>query len=222
MSFVASVFGSPDTAVGEFNAIEVDALSFEAASVALSELATYVDNVDLPLRGVKRIAREDMKERFDTETAPDGNKWFALDPHYAERKEAEVGFEHPILTREKDLRNKATEAGAWSISGESVWFSTSGLPEYWRVHQLGSEDFGTVFHASANPTGESNLEGGIQNIPPRPFIGLSAEAEGKILELFDIWFSNGLAEASKSFAVSSVGTLHVRTPRGQFGERIIF
>lgn len=222
MAFVPVQFGSPSQVVGEFSAIEVDALSFEQASIALSQLAAYVDNVDLPLRAVKRIAQEDMKERFETETAPDGSKWFELSPSYAEKKEAAVGFAHPILTREGDLKEAATSEGAWSVSGESVWFSTADLPEYWAVHQFGSSDFGATYHATANPEGESSFTGGEQNIPPRPFIGLSEKGEDRVLELFDIWFSNGLAKATRSFAVSSVGTLHVRTSLGRFGERIMF
>lgn len=222
MAFTPTPFGAPTELVGEFSAIEVDALSFEAASIALSNLATYIDNVDLPLRGAKKIGRDDMKERFDTETAPDGTTWFALDPDYAERKVRKKGFEHPILTYSKALRRAATSEAAWSVSGESLWFSTSTLPDYWRVHQEGSSDFGVTFHQ----VGEDNVllrtsEGG-QNLPPRPFIGLSAEAEGKILELFDIWFSNGLAEATSSYFISSAGTLHFKTPLGRIGERILF
>lgn len=216
-------FGSIDTIVGDFAAFEVDALSFENASVALYELSLYVENIDLPLRGAKRIAREDMKDRFESEEAPDGTKWFELDPEYSERKEQAVGFEHPILTRESHLKKAATSEEAWSISGESLFFNTSSLPEYWRVHQEGSEGFGVTFAKilDKNVLVRSSPEGD-QNIPPRPFIGLSAEAEAKILELFDIWFSEGLEQASKRFAISSVGTLHARTPQGRFGERIIF
>lgn len=223
MAFDPTPFGSPTQLIGEFSAIEVDTLSFAQAEVAVSRLANYIDDVDLPLRGAERIAREDMKERFETETSPDGTHWFALDPEYARRKQAEMGFEHPILTRTKALREKATKASAWSISGESLWFSTADLPKYWRVHQEGSEGFGVTFHH----IGEENVlvrdsPEGSQNLPPRPFIGLSEEAEGKILDLFDIWFSNGLEAATSSFALSSVGTLHVRTPQGRFGERIHF
>lgn len=201
-----------------FSAIEVDALDFNKAAVALNELAGYVSEATPPLKAAKKIARDDMKERFDTEIRPDGDKWFALDPDYARRKQHDVGFEHPILTRSRDLREAATDEGAWSVSGESIFFSTGSLPEYWRVHQEGSSDFGAIFHASANPAGEIGEQGG-QNIPRRPFIGLSAEAEAEILEVFDIWFSEGIELARKRYAISSVGVLQTRTALGQFGPR---
>lgn len=217
-------FGSVNDIVGSFTAIEIDTESFEEAAVALYELSLYIESVDLPIRGARRIAMEDMKERFETETDPGGGKWFALDPDYAARKEREIGFEHPILTRDGDLKDAATSQEAWSISGHSLFFNTNVLPEYWRVHQEGSEGFSATFVQVG--TGKSELlrtsGEGDANLPPRPFIGLSQEAEDKILELFDIWFSEGLELATKKFAISSAGTLHARTPQGRFGARIPF
>lgn len=216
---VASTIGSAGDLGIEFGAIEIDLLNFDEAAVRLNTLAGYISAVDIPMRGAKRIAMDDMKQRFDDEVSPDGAKWFALDPDYAARKQHEVGFEHPILTRERELRDAATSEEAWSVTGESLFFNTSVLPEYWRVHQEGSIGFGAKFHASANIAGEADVEGE-QNIPPRPYIGLSAEAEAKIFTLFDVWFSEGIEMATKRFAISSVGTLQARSPRGGFGRAI--
>lgn len=216
-------FGTIDEIVGSFSAIEIEPVNFEEASIALYELSLYVEGTALPIRGARRIAMDDMKDRFESETAPDGTKWFELDPNYAARKEKEVGFEHPILTKDGDLKDAATSSEAWTVSGESLFFNTAVLPEYWRVHQEGSEGFGATFVKVESESVLMRTSGeGDQNIPPRPFIGLSGEAEAKILELFDIWFSEGLEMATKRFAVSSAGTLHARTPQGRFGERIIF
>ena len=165
-------FGSPAAILGSFAAtteIEIEAVNFREAQIAIAELAAYVDNLEIPLRAVARIAKDDIEERFEKENDPDGDGWFELSPGYAERKQREVGFEHPILQREGDLKKKATDKGNWSVSGDSVWYSTANLPDYCAVHQFGSADFGATFHATANPRGESNLEGGMQNIPPRPF-----------------------------------------------------
>lgn len=218
--FQPSMIGAAGDVGVEFSSIEVDALNFDEAAVRLNVLAGYISEVDQPLRAAKRIAKQDMEERFDTEIAPDGSKWFALDADYAARKQHEVGFEHPILTRDTPLRKAATKESAWSVAGDSLFFDTSGLPEYWRTHQEGSPDFGAKFHSVANVEGEVDVPGA-QNIPPRPFIGLSAEAEAKILTLFDIWFSEGIEMSTRRFAVSSVGVLQARTGRG-FGPRIDF
>lgn len=217
-------FGSPAELVGNFSRIEIDAIDFDKAAIALNELAVYITRTQIPLRGAQRIAMEDMRKRFDTEIGPDGRPWTSLDPDYAARKAYDMGFEHPILTRDRTLRDAASSAKAWSVSGDSLFFSTSNLPDYWRVHQQGSPDFGAVFHSGkAEETGHLDSSAGTknQNIPPRPFIGLSDEAERRILELFDIWFSAGIDQATKNFAISSHGILQARTPRG-FGERIEF
>lgn len=224
MAFVATNFGSPTTVVGQFNAIELELLNFDDAEVALTQLALYLENTEIPMREVKRIARDDIRERFETETDPDGDGWFDLDPDYAARKEREKGFVHPILTRSGKLKKAATSGQAFSIGADTLFYDTSSLPEYWRVHQEGSEDFGASFHFSANP--DPNAEGSVgtgrQNIPPRPYIGLSVKAEGEVLELFDIWFSEGIELSAKKFFVSSSGTLHSRTALGRIGPKIDF
>jgi hypothetical protein len=38
-----------------------------------------------------------------------------------------------------------------------------------------------------------------QGIPPRPFIGLSEEAEGEILAFMDTWFDSGISEGVRHY-----------------------
>jgi phage gpG-like protein len=210
MPFIATDFGPPLQVVGQFNAVEVQLLNFDEAAVELTSLARYIEHAELPLRAVKRIARDDIRERFETETDPDGDGWFDLEPSYAKRKQHEKGFEHPILTRDGELKRKATADSAFVVGGDTLFYDTSELPEYWRVHQEGSVDFGASFHASANPDPNSPTVEGQQNIPPRPYIGMSVKAEAKALELFDIWFSEGIEMATRKFHVGSSGVLHQR------------
>jgi phage gpG-like protein len=211
--------------------IVIEDISFAEAEIGIMELAGYIENTAAPMLAAQKIARDDMAKRFETETDPSNTKWLALDPDYAKRKEHEVGFEHPILTgKSRDLRTEAIKESAWVISGESLFFSTDGLPLYWRIHQEGSSDYGAHYHKA---THEGNLSieeikklgfagEGDQNIPPRPFIGLSKEAQEKILNTFDLWFGLGVEKASRGFKVSSRGTLQEAGPKGQFGPKIIF
>jgi phage gpG-like protein len=204
----------PDVEIGEFHRIEIEALDFDKAAVALNELALYMEDVQLPLRGAARIAQDDMKARFDTEIGPDGAKWTALDIDYAKRKEHDKGFEHPILTYDRDLRDAATSSKAFTVSADSIWYNTDVFADipYWRVQQEGSAEI-----AFDSPEGAA-----FQNIPARPFIGLSKEAESRILELFDIWFSNGIEKAASSYAISSSGILQERTSTGRLGPKVLF
>jgi phage gpG-like protein len=205
----------------EISRVEIDAIDFKRGEAALLELAGYFAALDPPLRAAKKIARDDMRERFESQIAPDGTQWRDLDPDYAVKKEHEVGFIYPILTKTGDLKEKALSEEAWSITGESIFYSTASLPDYWEVHQYGSDDYGTMFHGgNIDETGHLDSGEGGSNIPPRPFIGLSDEAEAKIFEVFDIWFSTGLEEASHNFFVSSQGVLQTRGIGGKFGKRI--
>jgi phage gpG-like protein len=212
----------------QFDRIEIDALDFDKAAVALNELANYIEQVGPPLEAAKKIAIRDMKMRFQTETDPDGTKWFELDPVYAKRKEHEAPG-HNILSwglGDRDLEGEATEEARFSISGESIFYNTDNLPPYWRVHQQGSEGFGVVTHKWIHPsTGEevavhSRESSHGQNIPPRPYIGIGEEAELEIIDSFDLWFSKGIEEAGRGFKFSSSGTIFA-TVQGRFAGKAV-
>lgn len=212
ISHTPTVFGPYGTDVGMFNAVRLDLLNFDEGAIRLTQLALYLESEEIPLRAVARIARDDMEKRFQDEEDPDHDGWFELLPDYAERKEREVGSK-PILEHggrgSQHLKKKALKLSNFIVAGDSVVYDTSELPEYWRVHQEGSSDFGSVFHAKANtdPNADSSVGKGYQNIPPRPFIGMSKEAEAESMELFDLWFSNGIGMATKSFGVHTSGKL---------------
>jgi len=174
---------------------DIDASDFDAAAKVLFEMADFIEDVAVPLTVVKEIARRDMAERFETEIAPNGRAWAALNPDYETWKQEEHG-DLPILTLTGDLRNKATSEGAWSVSGDSVWFSTASLPIYWSAHQYGVQDWS--FTPESGPrTGEYiELFG---KLTPRPFIGLSEEAENEILAYMDGWFEFGISEGVRHY-----------------------
>lgn len=208
---------------GWFSGVKIDALDFERAEVVLNELAGYVEHMAPIMEVAKEIARNDMADRFQSQIDPEGNKWIDLDPDYAKRKEHDVGFVYPILTRTRALREAATSEEAWSVSGESIFFSTVGLPDYWRVHQEGSLDWGTHFHgglgAKTNQAGEhipahesqsdpkltTSKGSRDQNLPPRPFIGLSQDAVDEIFIAFDQWWATGIEEATRKYKGGSHG-----------------
>lgn len=205
-----------------------DASDFDALEETVEDLAAYIRRWGPALELAKRVAIRDMKKRFKTQTAPDGMEWAELDPDYAKRKVKAVGFTHPILTAEGTLKEAATSDDAFdvNVTTGTVSFDTSGLPDYWAVHEFGSEDFGMFFHPSFPLSGlpgkastEFSGEAG-QNVPPRPFIGLSQEASTEVFESIDAWFSVGVEQARRQYGISSQGTLQHRT-RGRFGPKVI-
>lgn len=200
---------------GELYAPEIDAIGFENAKASLLELAGYLENVEAPLRVAKRIAINDMKDRFQTETDPEGNKWHSLAEKYSEWKVRHRGDAHPILTLDGDLKKAATKSSAWSVSADSLFINTSQLPEYWSAHQFG-DGYGDFFHTGNADTAHLPNAEGTHNLPPRPFIGLSANAVDDIIDAFDLWFEEGL-----NLAVSGSGTVQTRTSLGRFGPKPI-
>lgn len=201
----------------------------ERVAFGLLKLAGYVENTELPMLAAKRIAQTDMQKHFDEDTDPEGNKWTALDPDYQVKKAKMGGDPNNILTLEGDLERKAVSDAAWLNTGDTLWFSTAALPPYWDVHQSGSDEndlagYGDLVRGRirrkerlADDPGSAHDSLGIgrgQATPARPFIGLSAEAAAQIVELFDLWFDEGI-----TLYVGKTGFVQQRVG-GRFGPRI--
>lgn len=196
----------------------------------LERIAGHLENIKEPLAASARILAEDTQERFDTETDPDGNAWIPLDEDYLTSKRS-LGYPDDILHRKGDLERSATSIQYYKVIGDSVFFDTSGLPSYGLIHQVGSGDEADVGYAAVHKyrvkddPEYARLEGGAHTnlgigrgkaLPPRPFLGMSEEAEGKIWKAFDLWFD----EATNIY-IGSTGTIQQRLPSGRFGPKVV-
>lgn len=196
----------------------------------LLQVAHNLENVQKPLVGAARILADDTKERFETETDPEGNEWIPLDEEYLTNK-LSLGYPADILHRTGAMEKAATDIAAYRVVGDSVFFDTSGLPSYATLHQTGSGDAENVgvaaLHRFRSRDDEEyrRMEGGPhsstgigrgQALPARPFIGMSEEAEGKIWALFDLWF-----EESTNIYIKPSGQIQQRLSSGRFGPRVI-
>lgn len=197
----------------------------------LERVAGNLERLGPPLAASARILADDTQQRFDTETDPDGNAWIPLDEEYLANK-LSLGYPPDILHRTGDLETAATNIKAFRIVNDSVFFETSGLPPYGLTHQVGSGDAGDVGAAALHRfrAGDDEeyrrAEGGPHSsqgigrgnaLPRRPFIGMSEEAEGKIWEVFDLWF----ADATNIAIHPTTGVVQERSPSGRFGPKII-
>ena len=149
-------------------------------------LAGYLENVAVPLEASKGIAKADMQNHFDTETGPNGEAWAPLSEETIKR-----WGEHSILQLTGAMRGAATSDAAYLVDGSDLFFSTEGLPSYWIFHETGRSLHHIRAFAEENPHLEIDIHTG--GMPPRPFVGLSFEAELQIIELFDAWFEGGVA-----------------------------
>lgn len=195
----------------------------------LMRIAGELENLGPPLLASARILGDDTKERFITETDPDGDPWIPLDKDYLSNK-LSLGYPENILHRTGDLEQRATQFGAMRVVGDSVFFDTSVLPSYGLIHQTGSgaDNAGLASrHKSAvvNEPGYKEREGGSHEslgigrgeaLPARPFIGMSEEAEGKLYKFFDIWF-----DEATQIKIGSSGVVQ-QSIAGRFGPKVIF
>lgn len=211
---------------GSVSAPFIDARDFDAAAVALFEMADWIEDTDTPLQQAKQIAIQDMADRFDNQVDPLGRPWEKLDRAYAKEKQLAVGFVDPILTRSTDLREAAIDQTAWFIEGDSIMFSTADLPDYWKFHQQEggrlpkTKSFtttrmkvgrfkGQVVKNPNDPSGlfprKETVEYEEHGMPQRAFIGLSVEAQAEIEFMVDQWLNAGFTKALGTFEAAGGG-----------------
>lgn len=159
--------------------------------------AAEVEDMQAPLRLSEQIAIEDMRERFDTQTTPDGVPWKEWSLNYAPvARSTNLG---EILEQYFGLRNAATSPSAYMVSQDSVFFDVGALPEYGIWHQegrsrgvRGSDDESRAENEAFlrdNPDIDASFLSGINILPARPFIGPSIEAQLQIVQVFDQWYA---------------------------------
>lgn len=130
-----------------------------------------------PLTESSIVAQQDIRERFDTETDPHGNKWQEWSPNYAPVALGETpgkGGQFPnigILQRTGELADVASSSQAIRISNDTVFYETHQLPNYGLLHETGNPE---------------------TNLPQRQFLGLSEEANVAIFAAWADWFDGAV------------------------------
>ena len=142
--------------------------------------------------------QDSTKERFKTQTAPDGTAWAPLQPRYARRKKY---AKDKILT----LRGYLRDIPRWQPVGDSgVEVGTN--VKYAAIHQLGgsidqnaqsrkvryrSVSGRVLFAGKKDKKGVTErwvTRGAYQvNIPARPFLGISTEDDKEIRSIILDW-----------------------------------
>ena len=214
--------------------ITTEVFGDEKLQAGLLRLADYIEDSAPPMRAAKAIGKADMKERFRTDTDPEGDGWLPLDPDYVDKKAKMPSLRthaDDILTLSRKMENAATSEAAWNISadGDELFFTTAPLPDYWSVHQYGTNEgnYGMAADFRERVRSGAMTEGGGgardsfgigrgQATPKREFIGLSEEAELQIVEAFDLWYDEGV-----SVSISSAGIVQGRGAGGRFGQRLL-
>lgn len=127
------------------NAAAVEA-AFRALDAALADLTPA-------FRDIGEALLNSTRERFSSQTAPDGTPWEALSPGYAQRKKV---HKDKILTLHGRLRGTLN----YQAGPREVRIGTPFI--YGATHQFGAPE---------------------RHIPARPFLGLSRDDEQTLLDI---------------------------------------
>lgn len=226
------------THIGTFSALGGDIIgrvdiepSIGELQAELLEIAGNVENTGVAMLAARRIAKDDLQARFDSQTGPDLDRWIDLDDDYAREKES-LGYPSDILNRTGDLERAATSDAAFIITNDMLYYNLDVLPKTPQgynlglIHQLGTDSLGNVSKQKATDTTlehTSRLTIGVgpgHALPARPFIGLSEDAEAEVWEVFDKWFAEATSLNTAPIMHSS-GWAQARSSGGQFARRIL-
>lgn len=144
---------------------------------AILEVDEALSHVEIPLAFSAELVSEDIKRRFDTESAPSGAPWKEWSDNYVDYAEA---FPNTGILRQTDeTYDAATDPEAMIVNGNTLFFDENALPDQGFYNQDGAPNRRTKSGA-ANP------------LEARPFLGLSDEATGYIFATFEEWFEQAI------------------------------
>jgi len=197
----------------------------EVIAKELFRTADALEDRSVPLAMSREVARADVRERFETNTTPDGGAWADWARDYPDSTFA--------LKRTYALMGAATSPSAYPVTHDSVFLRTGGFPEYWIYHQEGADRGGggitdreqwiADVKAMGMEVDEELLaavsEGGGGNLPARPFLPISDEAQYAILEVFESWFDTVVSSfGGVRASFTKTGQLRWRGPGGRFAK----
>ncbi len=138
---------------------------------SINNVADALMDRRVPLAAASEVLQEDIRERFETETDPYGNKWEPWAESY--KNYAQIFPNKGILHQTGALEEAATSSEAVEQTHDSVFYRTEHLPSFGLEHEAGNLD--------REPP-----------LPQRSFLGLSDEARGVIMANFFEWFDGAI------------------------------
>lgn len=192
----------------------------------LEAAADYLENMRPPITLSREAFIEGVHEAFSTQGGSIGESWAPWAESYAPYAMAHnIGG---ILQQTLAMERGVTDRGSYTIAARALFFHGGAAPDRWIWHQEGAQrstgglgkmskaDLQRHFIRTARSHGIEAAKAqhaalgqiGTNTLPARPFIGMSPATEGKIITIFEDWFSGALVGAT------STGQPIIRTPRG--------
>lgn len=123
------------------------------------------------LQEIGSVLEDSTRQRFRSETSPDGVKWAPISDEWREEKE-ERGFNTGILKMRGDLLNSVRS----EVQGAEAVEIIASQP-YAAIHQYG----GTIRPRRGRALRVRGRPLGSVTMPARPYIGLSDDDRGEIV-----------------------------------------
>lgn len=217
-----SVYASLDSAVGAFaGSIEFywkqpnDPI-VEARNISM--LARQLNDLTPVLEGAREIVIADVEAHFHEERGPNGEEWQEWAPSYA-----------PVAAREnigklrrrdsQKLYEAATDHSAYEITENDMFIDTSGFPIYWAIQQYGGLIMSgkTLIRRHTMRRRGEPAASDHGRIPPRPYLGTSAEAAAAIIDLFDNFLTGEIIRFEEN-PLRGPGAMQPRLRSGRYGK----
>lgn len=150
----------------------------------LQEIARRVDDLSPAYRAIGELLLESTKERFETSTGPDGQRWKPNAPATV------LAMLNKIRGAYSKRDGRLTKKGATAVAGKRPLVDTGMLQDSMRWQllpagngvEIGTNRFAGEWEGGAAVHQFGNRKG---TIPARPFLGLSASDEVAVLDVLD-------------------------------------
>jgi phage virion morphogenesis protein len=164
----------------------LDDAKFEAG---LKQLLGLMRNTTPMMRAIGVRLAASTEDRLGGTTAPDGSPWAALNPAYAAIKR------QPGMLKERGAQGGLLASITYLASHNQVVVGSNKI--YAAIHQFGGKIVpknakALVFHLGA---GHGIVRVKSVTIPARPYLGISAADEAKILGIVDGFYTRALSGA---------------------------
>lgn len=172
----------------------------------------------IPLEAAGETMRLDIRQHFETETDPEGNKWKGLSWKYISGTFPKNSEGRPLNPRQQfgttlkdtgELMRRASASEAIVVTNDTVFYRTQSLPQYGLAHESGVP--GRTTSAFGTGTYENPL-------PKRSFLGMSAQSEAAVYGYFADWFDGSIALYPTS--TGRIGRRHAKHIVGPTGMHI--
>ena len=159
--------------------ISIDEQALQSIHNKLNQLGRFSKDPSTALAQIGEYLKRSTRERFKTQTAPDGTPWATLSDKTKKHRN-----QNKILTLRGHLQGRLR----WQLTDNGVELGTNSI--YAATHQFGMTKGYSGTGQYKTKQGSFLIPWG--NIPARPFLGISQTDQTHILNIIETHIANTL------------------------------